>query len=339
VSPRNPTRRVTDIAPALHLPLREEAWRGRRLVPASSSWNDPTVFASARNQLRALGQDVDAWMVACHFDDAATLAPDLVGRNAFGDVYGYALCPQSDEVVEYVRTLAYEIVTQGECPGLIVEAAGPMGVDHGALHDKTDLAEWTASQRQLLSLCWCDACRASLAAAGVDVSAAVTRVRRGVDEGTSLQETLSDDVVGRLVATRVAAGVRLRLGILESARRARADVRVTFHGSANPWATGSFPSLVGDSLDDVTTVVASCWEPTSAEAEVRGLRDLTQGATRVGGYVRPDRLAATDAGANVALWTASGMQELHLYHLGLSSDANLERIEALIAVARDAQLS
>src|SRR2546426_554306 len=73
--------------------------------------------------------------------------------------YHNALCPAAQDVREYCANLVGEIVEQAHPDGLILEACGPLGVDHGGHHDKLEFAGWTKAQRDLLSLCFCVACQ------------------------------------------------------------------------------------------------------------------------------------------------------------------------------------
>ncbi len=97
------------------------------------------------------------------------------------------------------------------------------------------------------------------------------------------------------------------------------------HGSADPWATGSFATVAPAIEADVDAVVASCWKPATAEGELAGLAALAGGAA-VGGYVRPDAVPGTAPADLVARYRAAGATELHLYHLGLTSTAGLRRL-------------
>lgn len=160
-TPTHPRRRVLEISEsACYVPVRDEAWRGRRLRPASPDWlGDADSFGRAHESLAAGGLVTDAWVVLCHDDTLGRRHLDLVTRNAFGDLYPYALCPASPDVREYAQTLLEEVVLAHPVRGVVLEACGPVGVEHAALHDKTAFATWRPIDSALLSLCFCDACR------------------------------------------------------------------------------------------------------------------------------------------------------------------------------------
>jgi hypothetical protein len=144
--------------------------------------------------------------------------------------------------------------------------------------------------------------------------------------------------VHALGAELVAAICRARTGITAALRRRlvaqvrrRPGVRITLHASADPWATGSF--AWSDSAHGCDAVVASCW--TDATGEVVRSLDAIRGDARVGGYLRPDtssRPAAELIGDHVA----AGLDELHLYHLGLVGHEGLRRLAGYAAAFRAA---
>jgi len=169
-TPLHPDRRIFEAErAACYVPVREQAWRGHRLVPALPAWDpDGDSFGNACRQLTAEGLQAEAWIVLTHNSALGRGHPDLVVRNAFGDVYPYALCPAAQDVQEYCLTLVEEIVRSGPVHGVVLEACGPMGVEHGGKHDKIEFAEWDETRLALLSLCFCQACERRYAAAEVD---------------------------------------------------------------------------------------------------------------------------------------------------------------------------
>ncbi|WP_181957813.1 hypothetical protein [Nonomuraea longispora] len=156
-TPYHPAHRVLDVPyPAFYLPMRPSSWS--RLVPASPTWTPADAYLQARDALKAAGLHVYAWTVLTHNSHLGTAHPDLTVRNAFGDPYPYALCPAHEDVIEYCERLVQEILTVGEPDGLILEACGPMGFGHQSVHEKTSGADWTSTDTDLLSLCFCTAC-------------------------------------------------------------------------------------------------------------------------------------------------------------------------------------
>ena len=328
-SPLHPTRRLVDVAhAACYVPIRDDAWSGRRLVPAAPEWASPNSFGEARRALVAAGLPVYAWTVLTHNTLLGRANPDLTVRNAFGEAYPYALCPAAPEVVDYCSTLVAEILALGEPDGVVLEACGAMGVAHGGHHDKTDLAGWTPTQHKLLSLCFCAACLSMQTAAGLDpvhVSSLVRAALRSGEQSATVEDALGSDLAAQLRNIRTGVARDLRHRLVGEIRASRPQARVMLHGAADPWATGSFATVAPTIDADVDAVVASCWNPATAESELAELA-ARAGGTAVGGYVRPDAEPDTPPADLVARYRAAGATELHLYHLGLASTAGLRRL-------------
>ncbi|SCF45749.1 hypothetical protein [Micromonospora mirobrigensis] len=329
-TPMHPTRRtVTARHAAFYLPIRPAVWRGSPLVPAAPTW--PGSFTAASSAVRARGLAVHAWTVLTHNSQLGSRHGDLVVRNAYGEPYTYGLCPSHEVVRDYCATLVSEVVELGEPDGVVLEACGPLGIDHAGHHDKVEFADWTSVQRALLSLCFCTGCLPRYRSAGVDPEELRARVRR-LPSAASVS-----DALGGLAApvaevrTTLAAELRDRLvGILRSAR-----VRATVHASADPFASGAFATVAGHGAALPDTVVANCWWP-DAEPALAALRTATRPDIGLGGYFRPDTLPVEPMQLSdlVRRYLAAGMDELHLYHLGLVSGPQSHRLADLAAVAR-----
>lgn len=340
VSPLHPTRRVTEVpTSSCYVPIRDTAWHGRRLVPSSASWLDhPNAFELAQRALTEEGLEVDAWIVLTHHDELGYANPDVVVRNAFGDVYPYALCPQVEEVREYCLTLVEEVLDATGCQGVILEACGPMGFEHGSVHDKTEFANWTMTDEALLSLCFCHACRIALAQSGIDVDHFAHTVRTAIGAGaTSPEAALGDDLAEEVARFRSTLSTQLRRLIVGRVRELRPNATITLHASANTWATGSFPTTGdADSLSGVTTTVARCWDARRATDELKTLHARAGTASHLGGYLRMDQGWGNDSliAEKISRYVETGMDELHLYHLGLLSRQGLATTRQVIDVAR-----
>jgi hypothetical protein len=232
-TPLHPEHRIHDAEhAACYVPVREQAWRGHRLVPAVSSW-DPQwrLFASAQGQLLGQGLEVEAWIVLTHNSTLGRAHPDLVVRNAFGDVYPYALCPAAPDVQEYCLTLVEEVLRSAPMDGVVLEAWGAMGIDHAGKHEKTEFAEWD------------------------EVAAEVATIRTGIAR-------------------------QLRELLVARCRSVDPSIRITVHGSSDPWATGSFATVQPAVGEGVDAVVASCWDPPAGSRRIKDLRALAAQAPR-----------------------------------------------------------
>lgn len=316
-TPLHPTRRVTEVShSAAYFALRDEFWLGRRLRPSPPpSWIGPDSFEGARDRLSGEGLRVDGWIVLTHHDDPHDTSRELLVRNAYGESYSYALCPGADDVRDYCRTLVQEVLRVGGLRGLVLEACGPMGLDHGGAHDKVAMAQWNSIERQLLSICFCRACEAALSGTGVDPVDLSRVVREGLARGvTSMEEALGEHTAA-VQKYRVSLATTLQRDLVEAARAVDPSATITLHASANPWATGSFSASSPETLRGATCAVANCWDADGAEVELRELGDI---AKDLGAYLRLDR-SWDHVDEDLARYASQGVQELHLYHLGLMS--------------------
>lgn len=336
VTPLHPRRRVLEVPhSAMYTPIREEAWRTRRLTPRPADWLaslDP--FNDAARRIRATGLPLVAWIVLTHDDNVASENLDLVVRNAWGEFYPYALCPSHDEVRRYCATVAEEVLATAECDGVVLEACGPLGLDHESLHDKSAMAELGESERALLSLCFCGACRAGLSGVEIDPDALAASVRTALSgPPASMEAALGGELATRLAAFRSALSSSLRRLIV--ARSTRPDATITLHASSSPWATGSFPALgAAPAAGEISSVVVNGWNPDTAPDGLAAMRESLRGAAALGVYVRPDRVAGSPA-ETIGRYAELGVDELHLYHLGLLNRSSLAVAQELVAACHE----
>lgn len=338
-TPRHPVHRIVDARhAALYLPVREEAWHGKRLVPAEPSWMDgPDSFGTASRSLRDAGLPVYAWTVLTHSSRLGDAHPELTVHNAFGDRYPYALCPVNEDVVEYCQTLVDEIVCAGNPDGVVLEACGPLGLVHGGHHEKTEGADWGEVHRRLLSLCFCAGCRIAYHDAGIDATDLGHRIRAAVDGEAApddMGEALGAELAAAVLGVRASIARELRRRLVGRVRDLVPDARVVLHASADPWATGPFATVAPDVGAQVDVFTAMGWSgPGPAEAGIRALRDVAGPDARVAAYLLA--LPPTPAdGAAVAeearRFAQSGVAELHIYHAGLASNRRLAAIRAAL---------
>ncbi|GIH66536.1 hypothetical protein [Microbispora siamensis] len=330
-TPAHPAHRLVEARhAACYVPVREEAWKGNRLVPGTPSWMDSAdPFGEARDAVRAAGLPVQAWTVLTHNTLLGSANPDLVVTNAFGEIYPYALCPAASDVRDYCRTLVHEVVEVGDPDALILEACGALGFRHGGHHEKTDGADWSPAQIALLSLCFCAACVRCYEAAGLDVAEVRARVRAGVDGAPGSVEDALGDLAGAMRDLRTGLAGELRDLLLAEARALRPDLKIALHANADPWATGPFATVPAGV--DVDLLVGNCWN--APEVDEAGLRALGRLGPRVGAYVLALPPRPADGGALSFLaeaYTAAGAAEIHWYHGGLASAARLKAITEAI---------
>ncbi|ADB33983.1 hypothetical protein Kfla_4967 [Kribbella flavida DSM 17836] len=326
-TPRHPRHRIVEAPSGLYVPVRPEAWGSLR-PPSASGWAGEDAFNRAAAQVSL---PVQAWVVLTHSSAVGRLDPSVCVRSAFGDVYDYALCPSSEQVRAYAQVLVGEVARQTGVSAMVLEACGPMGAGHQSAHEKTAGADWSPVDQALLSICFCRACTAAYAAAGLDVPAVAGAIRAGL--GASSVEHALGASASVVLEVRRQAIVELRTAVVAEARAA--GVReVSLHASTDPWATG--PAAFLDSVaGGIDCPIAPAWELTTAGA--RRVLDLHRlGATRIGAYVTALPPVPAHAETLATHWQSllsAGATDLHIYHAGLASTSRLTAIrEAIEAV-------
>jgi hypothetical protein len=340
-TPLHPQHRLVDARhAAFYLPVREEVWRGKRLVPAAPSWVDgDNPYGAASDALREVGLPVYAWTVLTHNSRLGDLHPDVTVRNAFGDRYPYALCTASADVAEYARTLVTEVVELGQPDGVVLEACGPLGFTHGGHHEKTDGTDWTAVQQKLLSLCFCGACAERYRQAGVDAEELGARVRAGVD-GTPavVEEVLGEELAAQVAAVRTGIVRELRRLLVSRIRELAPSTRIAVHAGADEWATGPFATVAPAVDADVDVLTLTCWPgPETSVPAIRALREIAGADATIAAYVLalPPRSAeGAELLKEILRYVEEGVTEFHLYHAGLASKERLDAMRQAIAGLR-----
>ncbi|KQQ08545.1 hypothetical protein [Rathayibacter sp. Leaf296] len=325
-TPLHPRHRVVDAATAaFYLPVRPEAWG--RLVPRSAApWAGEDAFERAAATARRAGLDVEAWVVLMHSSVLGTAHPELCVRSAAGDVYPYALCPSHEDVRAYAVSVVTETVLLGGVDTLMIEACGPLGLGHLGHHEKTAGADWTRVDEDLLSLCFCGACRASIRSHGGDPEALAATVLAAVGTEASRVEDALGEGATLLLEVRDRSRRQLTAEVTAAARAAGAR-RLLFHAQADPWATGPFAALLDTPGADGVVL------PATDLALDGGVRPAVAPGVRVGGYLPV--LPPVDPDA-VPGWAdlLRDLDDLYLYHLGLLSRRRLDAVGELVTRLR-----
>ncbi len=335
-TPQHPAHRLVDARhAALYTPLRPSAWEGRRLAPAAPSWmTGDDSYGEAARALRDVGLPVHAWIVLTHASRLGELAPELCVRNAFGDRYAHALCPAQPEVIDYCQLLVREIVECARPDGVVFEACGPLGFAHGGHHEKTEGAGWGGVQQQLLSLCFCAACMSRYADAGLDTAELGRRVRMGVDAVADSVEEALGDMAPSVAAVRASLARHLRQQVVAAVRAIDAGIRITLHASADPWATGAFPTIAGGVDADVDVLVINGWAGAQASRpSMAAMRAVAGPQARLASYVLvlpPQSAESAALARELADFAQAGIDEFHFYHVGLASALRLRAMRQAI---------
>ena len=342
VTPFHPRHRIVTRDAAVYYRADPARWDGLRLRPpaedtaaGAAGAGPPGSFERAAAALRAAGVSVTAWIVVTHNSRLAATGEYAV-RNAFGDVYPWALCAGSPDVREYAATLAAEVAALPGVDAIELEACGWYGFEHGSAHDKTgDVAAAGAlagaDGRWLLSLCFCPECSGACRSAGADPATLAAQVRRAADGGPALP----GDAAALLDQARATASGRLLSDVLTAVRAAAPGQPILVHSAPDPRALGANPGydpavLCGPGGAD--GIVLACGNPGNAPALVArtaaaappGARiaAVLQAVAGLGGH--PETLPAQAAAVR-----AAGATELRLYHAGLAAPTDLALIAEL----------
>jgi hypothetical protein len=336
LSPRHPSRKVvTATHSAVYYRPDRAHWDESLLRPAEAAWA-PGSFTEGARALRAAGLKVYAWTILAHNQRLGTMHSEHAVVNAFGDPYAWALCINSPEVRTYCALLAAEVAIQPDIDGIELESCGWYGFDHLHAHDKTSAIAFDSATKFLLNLCFCAACTASYAAAGLDglrdaVRAALVPVFLGTATSAALDTELSEAVA----ELRIQSASRFQAEVVAAVRVARPKLPILLHTSADPLAAGANP---GAAPDGTFGAVLQCGGRRS-DAALLGLHAYADAIDKSG---TPQPLAATlnvVAGmgsdrAGLASWVDevrdAGADELRLYHAGIAAEADLAAIRALI---------
>jgi hypothetical protein len=351
VTPFHPEHRIVTRDAAVYYRADPSRWlpapsaRPTRLRPVVS--RPVGSFERAAAALHAQGLKVTAWAVVTHNDRLGAVVPAVAVRNAFGDVYPWALCLASPAVRDYAARLAGEVAGLAEADAVEFEACGWYGVEHLSAHDKTAGAAAGAAAQWLLSVCFCAACRREYAAAGAapDWLAACVRAAidppagpGGLDAGPGGLDAgpgpaaLPEEAAAALLAVRAAAASRFQREVIAAAREAAPGRPVYLHVHPDPQATGANPGCEPGALAGVAGIVLSCWDPPAAAPLVtRASATAPQGTVIAASLLAVAGLGGDPATlpAQAAAVHAAGATELRLYHAGLASAGDLAAIRAL----------
>ena len=335
VTPHHPGHRIVTRDAGIYFQPDPARWRDARLRPVAAAPGDdgPGTFERATAALRAAGLPVTAWVVVTHNSRLAGAGACSV-RNAFGDVYPWALCAGSDAVREYAALLAAEAAARPGVDAIELEACGWYGFEHGSAHDKTGDSAGGARD-WLLSLCFCGACASAYREAGADPAELAALVRAAADGGPALP----GDVGAMVDAARATASGRLLTGVLAAVHAAAPGQPVLVHAHPDPRAVGANPGYdlaVLSGPGGADGVVLSCGDPATAPDLVArtaaavppGIRiaAVLQAVAGLGGH--PETLPAQAEAAR-----AAGATELRVYHAGLAAQSDLTSIRALCQMA------
>jgi len=215
VFPHNPSyhvyRHEGDVAWFTPQPRRYESGLAPRMAAASGGAD---VLSELCARAGRRGMTVDAWTIFLHNALLATEYPDCATRNVYGDPYLTDLCPANPRVRAYCRELAADIARY-PVRRLLAESLHYRPLEHGEHHERY-LIRLPAEARTLLSLCFCEHCRAAGRQAGVaaDQLAAATREALEPIWRGQLPVEYNEPLLGADARVELAAYVEARMGVV-----------------------------------------------------------------------------------------------------------------------------
>lgn len=180
--PHNPVRRTYFPEPGALYFQPGEWHRNHPLMPPvsplASDWD--AFWSDLATRARARGIALCAWMPVLHNSGTGTAHPDVAVRNPWGDVITHTICPAHDRVRDLVLNVVTDVAGMGIFDRILLESIEYLGLRHGHHHEVIGVP-LDPDTDFLASLCFCDACMARAAQAGIDGAAVRAWVRQTVD--------------------------------------------------------------------------------------------------------------------------------------------------------------
>lgn len=344
LSPGGPRRIAWVRGGQSYVPVRAERYPdGLAPQPATAALGFAEIAAAARE----LGLEVEAWTVSLHRDDLVANPDPALPRiaNAFGEHQLAWLCPSAPAVGDYLRAHVEDLAEAG-ADAVVLEGCYYPPLAHG-YHHESHFDALGGRTAWLLSLCFCDACRALVA--GIDVAAVRDEIDRalagdGNEDLTSLAQLEPElrglalarcDAVTALVARLAVGPVPIRY-----ADQAVIAGPIFRTGCAGPspaafagWRFGLDYAGLGEHAEAVVALgyLADL-------AELRGHLDAYEELGVPSGRLdvalrplTPDSSGAAALADKIRLARAAGARRVDFYNLAFARDADLESLGRAIA--------
>jgi hypothetical protein len=180
--PRNPRRRIYNAESGVaYFRPDTKRYKDLKLQPLLSTFaREENAYPKIIEACGQEGLDFSAWIIALHNSGLGRQHPDCCQRNAYGDVHEYGLCPANPDCREYVKALVGDLVSQFSPFAIDVESPNYVGYVHHMHHERTPV-NYGDFEVFLLSLCFCDSCRAMAKEASIDIDGIQVWVRETLD--------------------------------------------------------------------------------------------------------------------------------------------------------------
>ena len=144
-----------------YYPCDMKKFEHQRIQPrqAQFSREHPDFWPKLFEETERRGMTVSGWTVCLHNTRIGMAYPDTCVHNAYGDAVYYNQCPSNPDVRTYMCTLLDDLCTQVPLDALELESMNFMGHAHEYHHEKDGIG-LSGLQDFLLSICFCDHCKA-----------------------------------------------------------------------------------------------------------------------------------------------------------------------------------
>ena len=292
-------------------------------------------LAEIANGIADTSLALNSWTVGCHNSRLGMANRDLALENPFGDRLVFGLCPSKPAVQRYLTALVADLDTRAPFERIELEQfdyfyGTGFGWHHQKIHiDLGDLGEF------LFGLCFCDACRANAADAGVDVEQARAQCIETLD-AIAADELASDIGVAAWLVHHpsVRSYVEVRCETLADVfadlrREVDADLGYYLPNLAptDAWKYGADPKRLAATLDHHVALAygSNRTEITDCVRTARSLTDTPVHAGVLAGHPAVENRATlvdvVDGLAN------AGVERVSFYNDGLLPERNLDWIE------------
>lgn len=335
--PHNPRRRTFFARSSAYFQPRRDYGRLRPIpneTMGEADWIETIDAGLAETSL-----DFNSWTVGCHNSRLGMAHPDLTLETAHGDSLVFGLCPSQAAVQNYLVDLVAEIDARFAVHRIELETFDYFyGTGFRWHHEKYHTRLGQLGEF-LFGLCFCDACRATASAQGVDVDVARETVREAVDAIAAQSGAPDGSLEAWLEANpTVAAYVEARTGTLTDLferlnRAVDADIGyyVGLFDAERSWMHGADLAALEPHVDYY--VVTSHESSRSAVLDdVAAVRAQTSAPVHAG--ILPGH-PAVHSGATVSDIVAgladADVERVAFYNYGLLPDRAFDWIEAAVA--------
>lgn len=315
------------------------------------------VLSELCSQANRRGMAVNAWTIFLHNSVLATEFPDCATRNVYGDPYLTDLCPANPRVRAFCRELAGDI-SRYPVQRLMAESLHYRPLEHGEHHERY-LIHLPAEARTLLSLCFCQHCRAAGQNAGVAVDALAAAVRAALEPVWlgSMPPAQAAPLLGETERAELASYVDARTAVVTSLVAevrevmAPAGVVLTFIDHAGAMSHVMHGTSADDEVTassrklgiDLISVAAACDEISvlgyvdttkRLEALLASYKNLLGADTPISVALRPlvpDCHLEDNFSAKVAAVRASHATSIEFYHYAMMPLNRLDWIRRALA--------